>query len=167
MYVAIAIALIFSVISVMAEDNLLITGDDPHHFDVVVLVTHSQPGPATHIYEYSLVWQGINPGDVMHFAVGGAGIYKAEASTGWKVVNVAPKAVIFESTSSLAVRPVLKVYSTQGPGEVLAIASLNYGPKYTGKITGPIPEFTTIAIPIAGILGLLFLFNRRKRRKEQ
>ncbi len=30
----------------------------------------------------------------------------------------------------------------------------------------PIPEFQTIAIPIASILGLLFFFNYRKRRKE-
>ena len=29
-----------------------------------------------------------------------------------------------------------------------------------------IPEFSTIAIPIAMILGLLFFFNRRKHRKE-
>jgi hypothetical protein len=29
-----------------------------------------------------------------------------------------------------------------------------------------IPEFTTIAIPVASILGLLFYFNHRKRRKE-
>lgn len=31
---------------------------------------------------------------------------------------------------------------------------------------GEIPEFSTIAIPIASILGLLFLFNRRKQRNE-
>lgn len=30
-----------------------------------------------------------------------------------------------------------------------------------------IPEFSTIAIPVAGILGLIFFFNHRKRRKEQ
>ena len=30
-----------------------------------------------------------------------------------------------------------------------------------------IPEFSTIAIPVASILGLLFLFNYRKRRREQ
>lgn len=29
-----------------------------------------------------------------------------------------------------------------------------------------VPEFTTIAIPVAAILGLFFFFNRRKRRKE-
>jgi hypothetical protein len=31
---------------------------------------------------------------------------------------------------------------------------------------GEIPEFSTIAIPVASILGLLFFFNRRKHRKE-
>ena len=30
-----------------------------------------------------------------------------------------------------------------------------------------IPEFTTIAIPVASILGLLFFFNHRKRRKAK
>ena len=30
----------------------------------------------------------------------------------------------------------------------------------------PIPEFATIAIPAAGILGLLFFFNHRKHKKE-
>jgi len=29
-----------------------------------------------------------------------------------------------------------------------------------------IPEFTTIAIPVAMILGLLFFFNHRKKRGE-
>ena len=32
--------------------------------------------------------------------------------------------------------------------------------------TQPIPEFSTIAIPVVSILGLLFLFNYRKRRRE-
>ena len=35
------------------------------------------------------------------------------------------------------------------------------------KCNEPIPEFSTIAIPIASILGLLFFFNHRKRRKEE
>ena len=41
-----------------------------------------------------------------------------------------------------------------------------------GYVTGPvncnthIPEFTTIAIPVAAILGLLFFFNHRKRKKS-
>ena len=30
-----------------------------------------------------------------------------------------------------------------------------------------IPEFSTIAIPVASILGLLFFFNHRKRREEE
>jgi hypothetical protein len=35
-------------------------------------------------------------------------------------------------------------------------------------VTDPegIPEFSTIALPVTAILGLLFLFNHRKRRKE-
>jgi hypothetical protein len=31
----------------------------------------------------------------------------------------------------------------------------------------PIPEYPTISIPVVGILGLLFFFNYRKRRKEE
>lgn len=32
--------------------------------------------------------------------------------------------------------------------------------------TTEIPEFSTIALPVAAILGLLFFFNHRKRRKD-
>ena len=31
----------------------------------------------------------------------------------------------------------------------------------------PIPEFSTIAIPVASVLGLLFFFNYRRRRRER
>ena len=46
------------------------------------------------------------------------------------------------------------------------------GIKYKGAVYGPvacnpIPEFSTIAIPIASILGLLFFFNHRRHRKEE
>lgn len=33
--------------------------------------------------------------------------------------------------------------------------------------SGEIPEYPTISIPVVGILGLLFFFNYRKRRKEE
>jgi len=36
----------------------------------------------------------------------------------------------------------------------------------TGEGLELIPEFTTIAIPIAAILGLLFFYNHRKRKEE-
>jgi hypothetical protein len=36
----------------------------------------------------------------------------------------------------------------------------------TGDDPEPIPEFSTMVIPVAAILGLLFLFNYRKRRRE-
>jgi hypothetical protein len=38
--------------------------------------------------------------------------------------------------------------------------------RYTWHKQGEIPEFSTIAIPIVSIVGLLFLFNRRKHRNE-
>ena len=47
--------------------------------------------------------------------------------------------------------------------------SWSYGDVEDYEITFPdevIPEFSTIAIPVASILGLLFFFNYRKRRKE-
>lgn len=43
-------------------------------------------------------------------------------------------------------------------------------PIWTFRVKGdepePIPEFSTMAIPVVSILGLLFLFNYRKRRRE-
>ncbi len=36
-----------------------------------------------------------------------------------------------------------------------------------GTLEQVIPEFSTIAIPVASILGLLFFFNHRKRKREQ
>ncbi len=33
-------------------------------------------------------------------------------------------------------------------------------------VTYNVPEFSTIAIPVAAIFGLLFFFNRRKRGKR-
>jgi len=48
----------------------------------------------------------------------------------------------------------------ESPGSV-------FGPVAGGACADPIPEFSTIAIPIASILGLLFFFNHRKRRKEE
>jgi hypothetical protein len=43
---------------------------------------------------------------------------------------------------------------------------VNYGTVFGPSHEVPIPEFTTIAIPVATILGLLFFFNHRKHRKE-
>ena len=53
---------------------------------------------------------------------------------------------------------------------------LGYGPDYltdpiwtiyvTGDDPEPIPEFSTMVIPVAAILGLLFFYNYRKRRRE-
>ena len=44
--------------------------------------------------------------------------------------------------------------------ELDAVEEIAYDPEC-------IPEFSTIALPVASILGLLFFFNHRKRRREQ
>ena len=36
----------------------------------------------------------------------------------------------------------------------------------TKEASAPIPEFTTIAVPVAAILGLLFFYSHRKRKEE-
>ena len=43
---------------------------------------------------------------------------------------------------------------------------VHYGTVFGPSHEVPIPEFTTIAIPVASILGLLFFFNRRKQKKS-
>ena len=45
--------------------------------------------------------------------------------------------------------------------------SANDDATFTVSTCAPIPEFSTIAIPVASILGLLFFFNHRKRKSEQ
>ncbi len=54
------------------------------------------------------------------------------------------------------------VASTLYPG-VDILSSVTNG-RY--EISNIIPEFSTIAIPVGAILGLLFFFNRRKHKKE-
>ena len=60
------------------------------------------------------------------------------------------------------------IFGTSGNVDYLIKAG---GIRTRGEVYGPlacnpIPEFSTIAIPVATILGLLFFFNRRKQRKE-
>lgn len=45
--------------------------------------------------------------------------------------------------------------------------SANDDATFTVSACAPIPEFSTIALPVASILGLLFFFNHRKRKREQ
>ena len=57
----------------------------------------------------------------------------------------------------------------QGTYSVMAFDGLNTAyTAFTDNNSGEneIPEFSTIALPVASILGLLFFFNYRKRRKE-
>ena len=59
----------------------------------------------------------------------------------------------------------------RGSGQSRLVPSLssstsNYYKDLTLYKTVETPEFATIAIPVASILGLLFLFNHRKSRKE-
>jgi hypothetical protein len=58
---------------------------------------------------------------------------------------------------------------TQGDDYTLYFEDIQSGKWDKASASVPltaVPEFTTIAIPVASILGLLFYFNHRKRRKE-
>jgi len=60
-------------------------------------------------------------------------------------------------------------YSGQSDTNSGEITTLNVGVSLDLAIVCldiPIPEFATIAMPVAAILGLLFFYNRRKRKKE-
>jgi len=52
-------------------------------------------------------------------------------------------------------------YAIKASNEIVASGTVN-GP----VVCNEIPEFSTIAIPVAAIFGLLFFFNHRKHRKE-
>jgi len=54
-------------------------------------------------------------------------------------------------------------YAIKAGNEIVASDTVN-GPV---AACNEIPEFSTIAIPVASILGLLFFFNYRKRRREE
>jgi len=71
----------------------------------------------------------------------------------------------------IAIRP--GHYRMTVDGSVVAEKDLTWGDfewdggfRWSHHWDHQIPEFATIAIPVAAILGLLFFYNRRKRKKE-
>jgi hypothetical protein len=103
----------------------------------------------------------------------GHGIYKYGSSTHFEVVEVlnvtagdAPLSAGNTLTVHVNITPInlVKVHfdAVGADSNYKAIAFVP--PSH--DVTHQVPEFTTIAIPVASILGLLFFFNRRKRRRN-
>ena len=85
----------------------------------------------------------------------------------WNDGGYTPASLILDvmDTSSVGVGDVtyqFKVYDSYN----LPSFSISDTASGTAYGTGSIPEFATIAIPVASILGLLFFFNHRKHKKE-
>jgi len=62
-----------------------------------------------------------------------------------------------------ALSPVRVHFDAVGADDTYNAVACNPGSE---DVTYNVPEFTTIAIPVAAIFGLLFFFNHRKHRKE-
>ncbi len=102
----------------------------------------------------------------------GYGIYKYGSSTHFAVVEIEiPGDGILEKGENITVPIVIdpiasavKVHFDAVGADCTTKKAIAFVPP-SHDVTHQVPEFSTIAIPIVSILGLLFFFNRRKRRE--
>jgi len=104
------------------------------------------------------------------------GIYKQGSSTHFQVVNITdqiPGDGILEEGENITVdiditldasTSEVKVHFTAVGANFYNEANAKVPPSH--DVMYQVPEFATIAIPVAAVLGLLFFFNHRKKRGE-
>jgi len=157
-------------------------GDDIHFLYLLVAVNMTPSGNVTVNVNGSTVgpYDGIITGnnnalveEVAGYEYPGHGIYKYGSSTHFEVVEVlnvtagddplSADDTLIVPVNIIPINPV-KVHfdAVGGDGSYEPIAFVP--PSH--DVTSDIPEFSTIAIPVAMILGLLFFFNHRKKRGE-
>ncbi|MFZ2070423.1 MAG: choice-of-anchor N protein [Halobacteriota archaeon] len=103
----------------------------------------------------------------------GHGIYKNGSSTCFEVVNITsliPGGTLVGDetmTVHIDINPInpVKVHF-DAVGADSNKAPIAFVPPSHDVTYDYVPEFTTIAIPVAAVLGLLFFFNHRKKRRE-
>ncbi len=158
-------------------------GDDIHFLYLLVAVDRDPAGNVTvnvsgsTVGPYDGVITGNNNALVDEtepvYEYPGHGIYKNGSSTHFEVVNITdmiPGGTLVANETVIVpieinpINPVKVHFDAVGAkSDKMAIAFVPPSHDVTSDI---IPEFTTIAIPIAAILGLLFFFNHRKKRGE-
>jgi hypothetical protein len=102
----------------------------------------------------------------------GHGIYKYGSSTHFEVVVIQiPGDGILKKGETITVHVEIEPIASavkvhfDAVGADSAMEAIAFVPP-SHDVTYQVPEFSTIAVPIVSILGLLFFFNYRKRRKE-
>ena len=112
------------------------------------------------------------PETIPDYQYPGHGIYKYGSSTHFEVVEILiPGNGILEKGKSITVHVEIVPIASEVKVHFNAVGADNsmkaiaFVPP-SHDATYQVPEFSTIAIPIASILGLLFFFNHRKRREK-
>ncbi len=101
----------------------------------------------------------------------GHGIYKYGSSTHFEVVeiHISGNGILEKGETITVPVEIIPIASAvkvhfDAAGADSSMKAIAFVPP-SHDLTYQVPEFSTIAIPIASILGLLFFFNRRKRRE--